>query len=115
VSRLLFAQIIPSLKAKHTSLAQLCIFNGIPRQARKSTTLDNGSENYQHASLQEELAMQTYFADPYSAWQRGSNEYTNSLVAGLAVSAYVRMLKSNASNSPSCYRLLLSNGTWYLP
>jgi IS30 family transposase len=68
------------IRAKETYLAQLCIFSSLPKQARKSTTLDNGSEHYLHTLLQDELGMQTYFADPYSSWQRGTNEYTNGLL-----------------------------------
>ena len=52
----------------------------MPKLARKSTTLDNGSEHYLHTRLQEELGMQTYFADPYCSWQRGTNESTNGLI-----------------------------------
>jgi transposase, IS30 family len=52
----------------------------LPKVARKSTTLDNGSEHYLHTRLQEELGMQTYFADPYCSWQRGTNESTNGLL-----------------------------------
>jgi transposase, IS30 family len=51
-----------------------------PKQARKSTTLDNGSENMLHGKLTDDLAMSTYFADPYSSWQRSTNEYTNGLL-----------------------------------
>src|SRR6266487_622995 len=80
VSRLLFAQIIPHVRAKETARAQVYIFHNIPKQARKSTTLDNGVENYRHTDLHKEFDMQTYFADPYSSWQRGTNEYTNGLL-----------------------------------
>jgi transposase, IS30 family len=80
ISRLLFAYQVPRIRAKETYLAQLCIFSALPKQARKSTTLDNGSEHYLHTLLQDELGMQTYFADPYSSWQRGTNEYTNGLL-----------------------------------
>jgi IS30 family transposase len=33
-----------------------------------------------HTKLRDDLAIQTYFADPYSSWQRGTNEYTNGLL-----------------------------------
>jgi transposase, IS30 family len=52
----------------------------LPQLARQSTTLDNGSEHYLHTRLQEELGMQTYFADPYCSWQRGTNESANGLI-----------------------------------
>jgi transposase, IS30 family len=80
VSRFACVVQIPHIRSKETFLAQLAIFTSLPRQARKSTTLDNGPENYQHTGLQEELGMQTYFADPYSSWQRGTNESTNGLI-----------------------------------
>jgi transposase, IS30 family len=80
VSRMLFAQQIPRVRAQETYLAQLNIFSLLPKQARKTTTVDNGSENMLHTKLRESLAIQTYFADPYSSWQRGTNEYTNGLL-----------------------------------
>jgi IS30 family transposase len=53
------------------------IFGNYPKNARRSTTLDNGSEHVKHTVLNTELEMQTYFADPYSSWQRGGNENCN--------------------------------------
>lgn len=53
------------------------IFGILPKKARKSTTLDNGSEHVSHIVLKENYDMDTYFADPYSAWQRGGNENAN--------------------------------------
>lgn len=60
--------------------AQKAIFSDLPVDARKSTTLDNGRENHYHKQLRNELGMRTYFADPYSSWQRGTNEYHNGLI-----------------------------------
>lgn len=80
VSRFVFAYKVPKIRAKETSDVQLLLFGRLPRQARKSTTLDNGSEHYLHTRLREELGMRTYFADPYCAWQRGTNESTNGLL-----------------------------------
>lgn len=53
------------------------IFAKLPEKARRSTTLDNGFENFNHTVLKEKYGMSTYFADPYSAWQRGGNENAN--------------------------------------
>jgi IS30 family transposase len=80
ISRLVFAYKVPKIRAKETSAVQLFLFGQLPKLARKSTTLDNGSEHYFHTRLQEELGMQTYFADPYCSWQRGTNESTNGLL-----------------------------------
>jgi IS30 family transposase len=77
---LVFAYKGPKIRAKETSVVQLFLFSRLPQLARKSTTLDNGSEHYLHTRLQEELGMRTYFADPYCSWQRSTNESTNGLI-----------------------------------
>lgn len=59
--------------------AQFRIFKKLPGIARRSDTLDNGRECHRHFELKE-IGMETYFADPYSAWQRGSNEHHNGLL-----------------------------------
>lgn len=63
-------------------------------QARVHTlTWDNGSEFAQHALVDIVLAAKSYFAEPYSSWQRGTNENTNGLIRqylpkGCDLSAY---------------------------
>ena len=42
-------------------------------------TADNGKEFAEHASIAWALGASFYFADPYAAWQRGSNENANGL------------------------------------
>lgn len=53
------------------------IFGNLPKEAKRSTTLDNGSEHVTHTTVQEKQDMHIYFADPYSSWQRGGNENAN--------------------------------------
>ena len=63
-------------------------------QARVHTlTWDNGSEFAQHALVDIVLTAKSYFAEPYSSWQRGTNENTNGLIRqylpkGCDLSAY---------------------------
>ena len=47
---------------------------------RRTLTLDNGSENAKHEKLTARLGIQCYFAHPYSAWERGTNEHINGLI-----------------------------------
>lgn len=52
----------------------------VPQPLRKSLTYDQGREMARHEHLAQKLSLQTYFADPHSPWQRGSNENTNGLL-----------------------------------
>jgi transposase, IS30 family len=49
-------------------------------ELRQSLTYDRGSEMARYVELAERTSMSIYFADPYSPWQRGSNENSNGLV-----------------------------------
>jgi len=52
----------------------------VPALLRKTLTYDRGNEMAEHAQLAQRLAIQIFFADPYSPWQRGTNENTNGLL-----------------------------------
>ena len=55
-------------------------FKRIPKKMAKTLTYDRGSEMAEHKIFSEETKIQVYFADPYSPWQRGTNENTNGLI-----------------------------------
>ena len=76
-SRRLFARLVDDKSAAATARAECEIFKDMPPQARVDRTWDNGSEASLHTLVDEALGMLTYFADPYSSWQRGSNENRN--------------------------------------
>ena len=67
---------IERINGTETIKAQLAIFSPLPEPLRKSTTLDNGPEQHKHTKLKT-IGMQTFFADPYSSFQRGGNENSN--------------------------------------
>jgi len=46
----------------------------------RTLTYDNGKEFADHATIDEALGSISYFADPYSSGQRGSNENLNGLI-----------------------------------
>jgi IS30 family transposase len=48
----------------------------------KTLTLDNGTEFTDHQEVSKATGIKIYFCDPYSSWQRGSNENTNMLLRG---------------------------------
>lgn len=55
-------------------------FKRIPADFKKTLTYDRGSEMSEHKLFTEKTKIQVYFADPYSPWQRGTNENTNGLI-----------------------------------
>ena len=55
-------------------------FKKIPKKKRKTMTYDNGKEFEWYEKLEKEIEMKVYFAYPYHAWERGTNENTNGLI-----------------------------------
>ena len=52
----------------------------VPAPLRKTLTYGRGKEMAKHERLAQRLAIRIFFADPYSPWQRGTNENTNGLL-----------------------------------
>ena len=47
---------------------------------RKTLTSDNGKEFANHEMVTKEPGIDYFFAHPFSAWERGTNENTNGLI-----------------------------------
>ena len=79
VSKLNFAIAVPH---KEAGLVKDAILKALlPLKAFVHTiTFDNGLEFSQHSKIAQELECETFFADPYSSWQRGLNENHNGLL-----------------------------------
>jgi IS30 family transposase len=76
-SKFLAASLLKDRTSEATNEAMRKALRGLPVH---SITLDNGSEFARFKELEEALHTTIYFADPYSPWQRGTNENTNGLI-----------------------------------
>jgi IS30 family transposase len=79
-SRYLIAAKLCDKKAESLTLQSIKAFQRIPKRMRHTLTVDNGREFAHFKELEDKTGLTVYFADPYSAWQRGTNENTNGLL-----------------------------------
>lgn len=66
--------------AEATSSAVIERLKDLPARARRTLTLDNGTENAMHEEVTSAIGIKCYFARPYASWQRGTIEHVNGLI-----------------------------------
>ena len=76
VASMIKFEYLARITADEVVIAAKKIFGPLSQHAKRTVTLDNGSEHTNH----KEFGIQAYFADPYSSWQRGGNENANGLI-----------------------------------
>jgi len=79
-SRYLMARKVPACAAEPVAQRLQQTIRRLPPEKRRSLTLDNGHEFARPTELEEKLEVPIYFAHPYHAWERGTNENTNGLL-----------------------------------
>ena len=79
-SRFTFIVKIENRKSKTVTKEFANLLNTLPKYIRKTMTYDNGIEMANHKWLTNKTGMDVYFANPYSSWERGTNENTNGLI-----------------------------------
>lgn len=79
-TRLLRLSKIERKTAAEANKAVIRALKKFPSTARRTLTLDNGTENAKHEELTAILGTPCFFAHPHAAWQRGSNEQINGLI-----------------------------------
>ena len=76
----LIAFLLPKTGAQLLTSLSIKYFKRIPKKKCKTLTLDNGAEFSDWERLEEKSGITIYFAYPYHAWERGTNENTNGLL-----------------------------------
>ena len=79
-SRFLVAAKLADKRAATMTRATTTSFWRLPKALRQTLTVDNGKEFSQFKELEAKTGLTVYFADPYAAWQRGTNENTNGIL-----------------------------------
>lgn len=76
----LLAGVMKRKKAKEVTHVIASLLKTLSPSIKKTLTLDNGREFSEHYMLKPLCGLDTYFADPWSPWQRWANENTNGLL-----------------------------------
>ncbi|MDD8048227.1 MAG: IS30 family transposase [Thomasclavelia sp.] len=79
-SRFYIAILVPDRTSKNVTPAIINALKQFPNDLVKTITFDRGKEFSGYEEIEEELNCNTYFCDPYCAWQKGTNENTNGLL-----------------------------------
>ena len=79
-SRYLLAGKLADRTAATFAVGSVTLFQPLPVALRRTLTLDNGSECARFSVIAAHTGLAVYFAAPYAAWQRGTNETTNGLL-----------------------------------
>ena len=79
-SRYLLAAPLRDKSAAAMAIGANWALKRVPPILRKTLTVDNGKEFARFKTIQKQTGLRVFFADPYSAWQRGCNENTNGLL-----------------------------------
>jgi IS30 family transposase len=79
-SKYLLACKLKDKKSSTMADGTIKLFHKIPKVFRKTLTLDNGKEFAEFKKIENKTGIDIYFSDPYSPWQRGTNENTNGLL-----------------------------------
>lgn len=84
----LIAFLLPKMNAELLTSLALKHFQLIPKKKRKTITFDNGTEFSDWENMEKKSGMTIYFAYPYHAWERGTNENTNGLLRQYVPKSY---------------------------
>lgn len=71
---------IENYTAQETKDALAMAIESLPANFVKSITFDNGRENTRHVDIKNDYNIQTFFCDPYKAWQKGGVENVIGLI-----------------------------------
>ena len=79
-TRFYIAVKMPDRRAETMENAIVAALSAFPSQLVKTITCDRGAEFANWRRIEERLHCEVYFADPYCAWQKGTNENLNGLL-----------------------------------
>ena len=89
---------------------------GLPDQAMRTLTWDQGREMARHQRLTHDTGVDVFFAHPHSPWERGTNENTNRLIRrylpkGTPITSHQPYLDAIAYEPGNCPRATLGYRT----
>lgn len=80
MTRFYIAVKCPNREAESVKKVVIETLSEFPKGTVKTITTDNGKEFAKWEEMEKAIGCQIYFADPYCAWQKGTNENLNGLL-----------------------------------